>query len=134
MLYGDSYLPCDYAAVEAAFLASGKPGLMTVYRNEGQWDTSNVEFDDGRILAYDKKQPHARGCGTSITAWASSGARPSTRVPDGEPCDLAALYQELLAATANWRRSKSPSASTRSDRSPGSRSCARISRQVAEDA
>ena len=27
---------------------------MTVYRNAGQWDRSNVEFEDGRILAYDK--------------------------------------------------------------------------------
>ena len=31
---------------------------MTVFRNEGRWDTSNVEFRDGRILAYDKA--HAR--------------------------------------------------------------------------
>src|SRR4051794_4872944 len=37
VLYGDSYLPCDYAAVERAFLESGKLGLMTVFRNEGQW-------------------------------------------------------------------------------------------------
>ena len=55
VLYGDSYLPCDYAAVEEAFRQSGKPGLMTVFRNEGQWDSSNVEFAAGRILAYDKK-------------------------------------------------------------------------------
>ena len=27
---------------------------MTVFRNEGRWDTSNVEFRDGRILRYDK--------------------------------------------------------------------------------
>ena len=29
VLYGDSYLPCDYAAVEAALRNSGLPGLMT---------------------------------------------------------------------------------------------------------
>ena len=56
MLYGDSYLPCDYAAVQRAFVESGKPGLMTVFRNDDQWDRSNVEFADGRILAYDKTQ------------------------------------------------------------------------------
>jgi len=28
---------------------------MTVYRNENQWDTSNVEFRDGRIIRYDKR-------------------------------------------------------------------------------
>jgi MurNAc alpha-1-phosphate uridylyltransferase len=34
---------------------SGKEALMTVYRNEGLFDTSNVEFADGRIVTYDKK-------------------------------------------------------------------------------
>ena len=54
VLYGDSYLECNYAAVQEAFEAAGKLALMTVFRNEGRWDTSNVEFRDGRILAYDK--------------------------------------------------------------------------------
>ena len=27
---------------------------MTVFRNGGQWDTSNVWFEDGRIRLYDK--------------------------------------------------------------------------------
>ena len=34
VLYGDSYLECDYAAVQAAFEAAGKLALMTVFRNE----------------------------------------------------------------------------------------------------
>ncbi|HEY1660509.1 MAG TPA: nucleotidyltransferase family protein [Candidatus Sulfotelmatobacter sp.] len=55
VLYGDSYLPCDYAAIEQEFSRSGKPGLMTVFRNQGQWDTSNVEFEGGQILAYSKQ-------------------------------------------------------------------------------
>src|SRR5262245_47348338 len=33
VLYGDSYLPCDYAAIQQAFERSGKPGLMTVFHN-----------------------------------------------------------------------------------------------------
>ena len=55
VLYGDSYLPCSYEDVAEAFRTAGQPGLMTVYRNEGRWDTSNVEFAGGRIVAYDKK-------------------------------------------------------------------------------
>src|SRR5262245_10712377 len=55
VLYGDSYLPCDYAAVERAFHESGRLGLMTVFHNEDRWDSSNVEFEGGRILAYNKK-------------------------------------------------------------------------------
>jgi len=55
ILYGDSYLPAQYAPVAEAFHRSGKPGLMTVYRNEGKFDASNVVFRDGEIVVYDKK-------------------------------------------------------------------------------
>jgi len=55
VLYGDSYLPVDYAAVAGTFHRSGKSGLMTVYRNEGKYDTSNVVFKNGEIVVYDKK-------------------------------------------------------------------------------
>jgi N-acetyl-alpha-D-muramate 1-phosphate uridylyltransferase len=55
VMYGDSYLPCDYAAIEHEFSRCGKPALMTVFRNSGQWDVSNVEFDGSGILAYSKK-------------------------------------------------------------------------------
>lgn len=54
VLYGDSYLPIDYASVVAAFVASEQPALMTVFRNGGQWDSSNVTFEDGRVRAYHK--------------------------------------------------------------------------------
>ncbi len=54
LLYGDSYLDFDYAAVEDAFLKSGKKGLMTVFRNANRWVQSNVIFRNGRILRYDK--------------------------------------------------------------------------------
>jgi NDP-sugar pyrophosphorylase family protein len=55
ILYGDSYLPIEYAPVAEAFHRSGKLGLMTVYHNEGRYDTSNVVFRDGEIAVYDKK-------------------------------------------------------------------------------
>lgn len=56
VLYGDSYLTCDYRVVEDAFFRSGKKGLMTVYQNDGLFDTSNVEFADGKILRYQKRK------------------------------------------------------------------------------
>ena len=55
VMYGDSYLECDYDGIEQAFWVNGNPGLMTVYRNHDQWDRSNVLFHGGRILCYDKK-------------------------------------------------------------------------------
>jgi N-acetyl-alpha-D-muramate 1-phosphate uridylyltransferase len=57
VLYGDSYLPVDFSAVEQAFLASGKRALMTVQRNEDRWDKSNVLFRDGAIVEYNKSAP-----------------------------------------------------------------------------
>jgi len=97
VLYGDAYLECDYAAVQSTFEAGGKLGLMTVFRNEGRWDISNIEFAGGRILAYDKKNPNSNmryidyGLGMFRKEAFES-------VPPNEPYDLAALQQALLRA------------------------------------
>lgn len=55
VMYGDSYLQTDFKSVLSAFYQSGKTALMTVFRNENRWDTSNVQFENGRILAHSKK-------------------------------------------------------------------------------
>jgi NDP-sugar pyrophosphorylase family protein len=55
VLYGDSYLPIEYRPIAEFFRRTGKLGCMTVYRNEGRYDTSNVVFADGEIKTYDKK-------------------------------------------------------------------------------
>ncbi len=95
VLYGDYYLPIDLSAVETAFRSSGKTGLMTVYSNQGQWDTSNVEFTEGRIVAYDKKHRTERmrhiDYGLGVLH-----ASALARVPAEKSWDLAALYQQLL--------------------------------------
>lgn len=97
VLYGDSYLPIDWSSAERAFCSSRKAGLMTVYRNESRWDTSNVEFADGKILAYDKKArtPRMRHIDYGLGILRADAL---DRVPEGEPWDLARVYQDLLAA------------------------------------
>ena len=94
VIYGDSYLPCDYHAVEETFLKSGGQALMTVFHNEGQWDTSNVEFGNGQILAYDKKnrteRMHHIDYGLGVFK-----SRVFSGLPE-KPCDLATIYQDLL--------------------------------------
>jgi len=55
ILYGDSYLDVDYAKVEEVYRNSDKKGLMTVFRNEGRWDSSNVLFKNNEIIMYSKK-------------------------------------------------------------------------------
>ncbi len=54
MMYGDSYLPIDYRPVIDAFRQSDLPALMTVFRNHGLWDHSNVRFEGNRVVYYDK--------------------------------------------------------------------------------
>lgn len=58
VVYGDSYLPIDFGAVARAFRASALPALMTVFKNDGRWDTSNVVYDEAteRIVVYDKQR------------------------------------------------------------------------------
>jgi N-acetyl-alpha-D-muramate 1-phosphate uridylyltransferase len=95
--YGDSYLDCDFKAVEASFRASGRPGLMTVLRNDDRWDRSNVELDRGRIVRYDK------GPGETAMHHIDYGLgilTPAAFEPwrdDEQPFDLAAVYQRLIA-------------------------------------
>ena len=81
VLYGDSYLPIDYQAVGAHFLASGRLGLMTVFENQERYDASNVWFEDGEIRVYDKKNKIPR-CATSITGSAFSAPAPSRDFPE----------------------------------------------------
>jgi NDP-sugar pyrophosphorylase family protein len=59
VLYADTYLDVDYAAVLADFERRGVDalGLMTVFRNHGRWDRSNVRFTRGRLIRYDKRAP-----------------------------------------------------------------------------
>jgi NDP-sugar pyrophosphorylase family protein len=96
VLYGDSYLPIDYAGPARAFAASGKPGLMTVFRNENRWEPSNVRFEEGQIRRYDKGKPTPDmkhiDYGLGVL---SSEALLSWR--DGEAFDLADVYQSLIA-------------------------------------
>ena len=52
VMYGDSYLPIDYSDVKVAFMASGFPAMMVVYKNEGKYDRSNVLYYDNKVLHY----------------------------------------------------------------------------------
>jgi NDP-sugar pyrophosphorylase family protein len=54
VLYGDSYLPIDFSKVGHAFEECGKPALMTVYHNKGNFDSSNADFTDGVLSRYQK--------------------------------------------------------------------------------
>lgn len=95
VLYGDSYLPIDYSAPARAFVASGKPGLMTVFKNENRWEPSNVWFEGGEIRRYNKKTftPEMKHIDYGLGALR---AEAFSSWPDGKAFDLADVYQRLI--------------------------------------
>lgn len=96
VLYGDSYLTCPFAPIAEFFERSGKAGLMTVYRNEGLYDTSNVVFRDGEIVVYDKKLrlPEMRHIDYGLSLFR---AEVFEKYPADEKFDLADVMARLVA-------------------------------------
>jgi len=95
VLYGDSYLPVDYRPIAEFFQRSGKPGCMTVYRNEGRYDTSNVVFHDGEITVYDKKHrlPEMRHIDYGLSLFKAAAFDSYSA---GQPFDLAEVMSRLV--------------------------------------
>lgn len=100
VLYGDSYLPVPYAAVEGAQRAAGLPALMVIHRNAGRWARSNVAPRGGRVARY------VPGGGAGLR-WIDAGLAVLTRaaLAISRDADLPAVYERLAAAglLACWR-------------------------------
>jgi NDP-sugar pyrophosphorylase family protein len=96
VIYGDSYMPVDYAAIVQAFVLSGKPGLMTVLENQGHWDASNVWFESGGIVRYHKKlrTQEMRHIDYGIAVLSATVFSVFT---DNAAFDLADVYSRLIA-------------------------------------
>jgi NDP-sugar pyrophosphorylase family protein len=95
VLYGDSYLECDYRRIEQAFLDSEKLGLMTVHRNLDMWDRSNVLFRNGIILRYDKgnRTPEMQHIDYGLGVLR---AEVFNRYPADTFLDLEGIYRDLV--------------------------------------
>jgi NDP-sugar pyrophosphorylase family protein len=96
VVYGDSWLDFDYQAAVAAFVRDGRPALMTVFRNEGNWDTSNVELRDGEILRYSKRTrtPQMRHIDYGFSLFRADVFR---ALPPDQPTDLATVFETLAS-------------------------------------
>jgi N-acetyl-alpha-D-muramate 1-phosphate uridylyltransferase len=96
VVYGDSYMPVDCAAVVEAFALSGRPALMTVFENDGRWDRSNIWFDAGEIRRYDKKTstPQMRHIDYGISVLT---AEVFAGFADNAAFDVADLYSRLVS-------------------------------------
>jgi NDP-sugar pyrophosphorylase family protein len=96
VLYGDSYLPVDFRPVAEFFEQSSKLGLMTVFQNEGRYDSSNVVFSDGEIKDYNKKNmlPSMRHIDYGLSLFRAAAFE---EWPADKPFDLADVMQRLVA-------------------------------------
>jgi len=99
VLYGDSWLQVHPGEVLAAVRSSSRPALMTVFRNDGHWDRSNVVFDGERVVRYTKglADPPPEMCWIDYGLLALRRAVIVDRVPPGEVSDLAPLLSDLAA-------------------------------------
>ena len=95
-MYGDSYLERNYRVVERAFLTSGRPALLTVMRNDDRWDRSNVLCVNDRIVRYSKEHRTADMWHIDY-GLAVMGADVFRGYVDGDPLDLARVYEDLAA-------------------------------------
>ena len=94
VLYGDSFLPVDFAAVQIAYQKSKLQALMTVLKNQNQWDKSNVLFVDGQLLEYTKRAPRPEMTFIDYGLGVVSASVLEQCIV-GQPFDLADLYQDL---------------------------------------
>jgi MurNAc alpha-1-phosphate uridylyltransferase len=94
ILYGDSFLPVDFSAIEEAYMTSGVDALMTVLKNGDRWDKSNVLFRNGKLLEYNKRAPRL-----DMTYIDYGLGVVSAKILDAYPAalqfDLADVYQAL---------------------------------------
>ncbi len=98
VLYGDSYLRVDLREMWAFATSTHTAATMAIFRNDGQFDTSNVQFENGRLVLYDKGAV-GRGTGRQmnyIDYGISVIDRDAIRrIPPGVPFDLAELQSTL---------------------------------------
>lgn len=95
VMYGDSYMDIDYRAVLEFFHRSGAQGLMTVLRNQGRWDKSNVIFRDRKLIKYDKKNmtPDMDYIDYGVGILHRSAL---DELPGERPADVAELYTRMV--------------------------------------
>ena len=109
VVYGDSYTAVPFRAIvrgadlrSAADHQVGLPlseavrATMVIISNADRWDRSNVLFEDGRLVVYDKTRSHPRASEMRYLDYGVSLLTEEAvrRLPEG-PGDLSNLYHQL---------------------------------------
>jgi MurNAc alpha-1-phosphate uridylyltransferase len=95
VLYGDSFLPVEFAPIERVFLDGHKSALMTVLENGDRWDKSNVLFRQGKLVEYNKHQPRPEMTYIDYGLAVLSKLVLENYPAGGEAFDLAEVYHAL---------------------------------------
>ncbi len=98
VLYGDSFLPFDFRHLANAFAGQSRPAMMTVFRNQGHFDTGNVDYADGVVRLYQKAVRGTTPANLHYIDYGVSALRASVvteMVAKGEKKDLADIYHLL---------------------------------------
>ncbi len=95
VMYGDSYLTTGFGPIVEYFFSHNKKGLMTVFRNQNNWDRSNIVYEKGEIVRYDKKNTTDN---MNYIDYGLTLLRKTSLVDteDDDAWDLADLYKELV--------------------------------------
>ncbi|MBN2138000.1 MAG: nucleotidyltransferase family protein [Sedimentisphaerales bacterium] len=95
VMYGDSYLDTEFAPIVDFFLSRNKKGLMTVLKNENNWDRSNVVYKNREIIRYNKENPtqDMKHIDYGLALLRRSSLADAEK---GRAWDLADLYAELV--------------------------------------
>lgn len=96
MMWGDSYLLLDYAAIWRAFQAQDLPAMMVVFRNQNQRVPSNVVVQGGKVAVYDKwaEDPDKVYIDEGLTCLRKEVLQ---RVPSGESFAVEQVFRDLAA-------------------------------------
>ncbi len=97
VLYGDSYLPIQLSPIWEKAVSAPDP-TMTVFRNEGRWDDSNVVFEDGKVTLYEKGRQDQEAINMRHIDYGLSVLNRGViagQVASGEKADLADVFHQL---------------------------------------
>lgn len=96
VMYGDSYLETDFEQISRYFQSKKNKGLMTVFNNSDKWDSSNVKYENGRIIKYDKfnKTKDMKYIDYGLSIFKREAFE---KFKDYKKFDLTEVYKELLS-------------------------------------
>lgn len=91
VLYGDSYLDGDLSIIEQDYFKHDKLGLVTVFKNNNQWDKSNIVYKNRTIERFDT------GDDVQYIDWGIGilSKELFEKYPD-KPLSLSKVYKDLL--------------------------------------